>query len=126
MITVFIIIVVLAAIFGVLWTVHRQDELDERQDELDKYSIHLDERANRLAADEETCRGMNLMLRESLKQQKRNSLSWQDTQRIVRISDDLLAKEQSTDTLLSEFQSEQSYYEEVLKRFNTQRDGKEN
>ena len=48
------IIVVLAAIFGVLWTFYRQDELDEREEELDKMSVHLDERANRIAAEEET------------------------------------------------------------------------
>lgn len=64
------IIVVLAGIFGVLWTVHRQDELDEREEELDKYSIHLDERANRLAADEAACREMNLRLRQLLKEKE--------------------------------------------------------
>ena len=120
LLTVLGIIVVLAAIFGVLWTVHRQDELDEMQDDLDKYSTHLDERANILAADEATCREMNLRLRKELMNRKRDSIGWEDIQRIVRISDDLLAKDHSTDTLLSEFQSEQSYYEEVLKRFNTE------
>ena len=64
------IIVVLAGIFGVLWTVHRQDELDEREEDLDKYSIHLDERANRLAADEADCREMNLRLRQLLKEKE--------------------------------------------------------
>jgi len=65
--TILAIIVVLAAIFGILWTFYRQDELDEREEELDKYSIHLDERANRLAADEATCREMFLRLQEELK-----------------------------------------------------------
>ena len=54
MITFLIIIVVLAAIIGVLWTVHRQDELDDREDELKQNSLDLDERANRIAAEEET------------------------------------------------------------------------
>jgi len=127
MITVFIIIVVLAAVICVLWTVHRQDELDERQEELDKYSIHLDERANILAADEATCRDMNLMLREELKKKNRDALTWKDIQRIVQIADDLNpGYGHDIEHLLSEFQSEQSYYEEVLKRFNTQKDGKEN
>ena len=122
-ITTLLILVVLAAILGVLWTVHRQDELDERQEELDKYSTHLDERANILAADEATCREMNLMLREELKKKRIDAITWQDIQLIVRISDDLLARDQSTEMLLSEFQSEQSYYEEILKRFNAQKDG---
>ena len=52
--TVLGVIVVLAGIIGVLWTVYRQDELDEREEELDKKEIHLDERANRIAADEAT------------------------------------------------------------------------
>ena len=48
------IIVVLAAIIGILWTVHRQDELDDREAELTAQSLALDERANRIAADEQT------------------------------------------------------------------------
>lgn len=51
------VIVVLAGIIGVLWTVYRQDELDEREEELDKREIALDERANRIAAEEQTIRG---------------------------------------------------------------------
>lgn len=62
------IIVVLAGILGVLWTLYRQDELDEREEELDKYSAHLDERANILSADEATCREMNLRLQKLLKE----------------------------------------------------------
>ena len=48
------IIVVLSAVVGILWALNRQDELDEREEELDKMSVHLDERANRIAAEEET------------------------------------------------------------------------
>lgn len=66
MITILGIIVVLAAIIGILWTVHRQDELDEREEELNQISIDLDGRANRLAADEETVRGLELQLRREL------------------------------------------------------------
>ena len=50
------IIVVLAAVIAILWTVHRQDELDDREAELEAQSLSLDERANRIAADEETLR----------------------------------------------------------------------
>ena len=53
MITFFIIILVLSAVIGILWALNRQDELDEREEELDKMSVHLDERANRIAAEEE-------------------------------------------------------------------------
>ena len=51
--TILAIVVVLAAILGVLWTVNRQDELDEREEELKQISLDLDERANRIAAEEE-------------------------------------------------------------------------
>ena len=54
MITTFIVLLVLAAIIGILWTVHRNDELDDREAELEAQSLALDERANRIAADEET------------------------------------------------------------------------
>ena len=54
--TILAIIVVLAAIIGILWTVHRQDELDDMEAELTAQSLALDERANRIAADEQTLR----------------------------------------------------------------------
>ena len=45
---------VVAAIICILWTVHRQDELDEWEEELEQISSDLDGRANRIAAEEET------------------------------------------------------------------------
>lgn len=45
-------IVAVLALFvlaGGLYNLHRADELDEREEDLDKYSVHLDERANKLA-----------------------------------------------------------------------------
>lgn len=54
MITLLIVLLVLAAILCIAWTVYRQDQLDELQEELEKMSVHLDERANRIAADEAT------------------------------------------------------------------------
>jgi hypothetical protein len=42
-------------------------ELDELKEELDKYSVHLDERANRLAADEQTTIELNKQLQAELK-----------------------------------------------------------
>ena len=35
------IIVVLAGIIGVAWTIYRQEELDEREEELYKYSAQI-------------------------------------------------------------------------------------
>lgn len=32
-----------------VWVLWKMTELDERQEDLDKYSVHLDERANKLA-----------------------------------------------------------------------------
>lgn len=40
------------------WVLWKMTELNERQEELDKYSVHLDERANRLAANEKSCENL--------------------------------------------------------------------
>ena len=48
---------------------------------------------------------------------KYEQLTWQDIQRIVKIADGLLAKESKTEQLEAEFQTEESYYKEILKRF---------
>ena len=45
---------ILVGVLCVLWALKRQDDLDELIDELDKREIALDERANRIAADEAT------------------------------------------------------------------------
>ena len=66
MITLLIVLLVLSALFCIVWTVHRQDELDEREEELEQISIDLDGRANRIAAEEETVRGLELQLRREL------------------------------------------------------------
>jgi len=51
------LIIFAALTFALLvWVLWKMTELDERQEELDKYSVHLDERANRIAADEGTLR----------------------------------------------------------------------
>jgi len=60
------LIIILVATLCVLWALKRQDELSELKEELDKYSLHLDERANQLAADEAVVRGLNLQLRREL------------------------------------------------------------
>ncbi len=50
------------------------------------------------------------------KEKTKQELTWQDIKRIVTIADDLLPGH-DTEQLLSEFQTEESYYQEVLKRF---------
>ena len=47
--TFFLIIFVLATFALLAWVIYKMGELDERQERLDKYSVHLDERANKLA-----------------------------------------------------------------------------
>ena len=47
----------------------------------------------------------------------KNELTWQDIERIVQISYDLDPLH-STEHLLSEFQTEEAFYTEILKRFN--------
>lgn len=49
MLTLIQIILALAVIAGIAYNFYRSEELDERQEDLDKYSVHLDERANKLA-----------------------------------------------------------------------------
>lgn len=59
-ITIILLVIITAfAIFGICHNVSRADELDERQKELDKYSVHLDERSNKLAAEENSLRDLS-------------------------------------------------------------------
>jgi len=60
------IITVAVIAFGI-YNYLRASDLDERQEELDKFSVHLDERANRLAADEATTIKLNKQLLAELK-----------------------------------------------------------
>lgn len=56
--TIILIIFVIATLLLLAWVIYKIEEVDERQDELDKYSVHLDERANRLAQWEEKLRSL--------------------------------------------------------------------
>lgn len=48
------LIIFAAGTFALLvWTLWKMTELDEREERLDKFSVHLDERANKLAKWEE-------------------------------------------------------------------------
>lgn len=46
-----------------------------------------------------------------------DSITWLDIQKLVAIADRLLATDRGIDSLIGEFQTEQSYYEEVLRQF---------
>jgi len=50
------------------------------------------------------------------KKKTKQELTWQDIKRIVKIADDLLPGH-DTEQLLSEFQTEEAYYKEVLRRY---------
>lgn len=54
--TIALIIFAVATFALLVWVLWKMAELDEREERLDKFSVHLDERANRIAADEGTLR----------------------------------------------------------------------
>ena len=60
-------IVALAAVIGNLRAFYRQGLLDDREEDLDEYSAQLDERANRIAAEEETLKSEWIALRQARK-----------------------------------------------------------
>lgn len=56
--TIVLIIFAVLTFALLVWVLWKMTELDEQQDKLDKYSVYLDERANRIAADEGTLRNL--------------------------------------------------------------------
>ena len=63
-----VLVIFVILVFALLaWVILKMGELDELQEQLDKYSVHLDERANRLAADEQTTIELNRQLKAELK-----------------------------------------------------------
>lgn len=66
-------IVALAAVIGNLRAFYRQDLLDDREKDLDEYSAQLDERANRIAAEEETLKSEWLALRQAREEIERRA-----------------------------------------------------
>ena len=58
-------IVALSAVIGNLRAFYRQSLLDDREEDLDEYSAQLDERANRIAAEEETLKSEWIALRQA-------------------------------------------------------------
>lgn len=49
-----------------VWVLWKMAVLDEKEERLNKYSIHLDERANRIAADEGTLRSLSQSFKREL------------------------------------------------------------
>lgn len=47
-------IIAIIVIIGIAWVINRSEALDDMKDDLDKMSVHLDGRANRIAAEEQT------------------------------------------------------------------------
>lgn len=58
-------IITLSAVIGNLRAFYRQGLLDDREKDLDEYSAQLDERANRIAAEEETLKSEWISLRQA-------------------------------------------------------------
>lgn len=58
-------IIALSAVIGNLRAFYRQSLLDDREEDLDEYSAQLDERANRIAAEEETLKSEWIALRQA-------------------------------------------------------------
>lgn len=85
--TIIVGVLVVAAMLAVLWAYSRQSELDERQDELDKYSLHLDERANLLAASEQACDRLSDQLRAELK--RRGDADTYTASYVVTLADEM-------------------------------------
>lgn len=66
-------IVALAAVIGNLRAFYRQDLLDDREKNLEEYSAQLDERANRIAAEEETLKSEWQALRQAREEIERRA-----------------------------------------------------
>lgn len=47
--TILLILFTILTLCLLAWVIYKMEELDELKEELDKYSVHLDERANKLA-----------------------------------------------------------------------------
>ena len=54
--TIALIIFAVGTFALLVWVLWKMTEIDEREERLDTFSVHLDERANRIAADEGTLR----------------------------------------------------------------------
>jgi len=70
-------IIAIIVILGIAWVFYRSEELDEWEEELDKMTIHLDGRANRIAAEEETLKMQWAELRrakESIEKEREGQL----------------------------------------------------
>ena len=68
--TTILVILLVCVVAGAVYNVYRNKVLDERKLELDKFSVSLDERENKLSADEATVRDLEGQLREELNKQR--------------------------------------------------------
>jgi len=95
MLTLITAVLAVAVIAGTLYIYYRSDQLDELEDELSKYEVHLDERANKLSAEEETVRMLNIKLREELEKQKMKPEQERTNEEIVEDTKKLIAQRAS-------------------------------
>ena len=92
MLTFITFILAVGVIAGVAWVIYRSDQLDEREDELSKYSAYLDERANRLSADEETTKTLNAQLMDAIKQQEQKEAELVNNERAAAEAKEKIAR----------------------------------
>ncbi len=64
--TALLIIFTIGTFALLVWVLWKMSELDGRQEELDKYSVYLDERANRIAAEEGTLRNLSVSFKREV------------------------------------------------------------
>ncbi len=128
-ITALTVLVVVVAIIGVIRNTIKADELDEREEELDKHSVYLDERANRLAFEENALRSLSQSFRRELDAFHNQGIftaSYTETDSdTIQCSDDyaLMARAKKhlakviTQDIIKRFELKESRTEEGRKRF---------
>lgn len=64
--TIVLIIFAICTFALLVWVLWKMALLDEKEERLDKFSVYLDERANRIAADEGTLRNLSLAFKREM------------------------------------------------------------
>ena len=64
--TIVLIIFAICTFALLVWVLWKMALLDEKEERLDKYSVYLDERANRIAADEGTLRNLSISFKREM------------------------------------------------------------
>lgn len=64
--TIVLIIFAICTFSLLVWVLWKMALLDEKEERLDKFSVYLDERANRIAADEGTLRNLSIAFKREM------------------------------------------------------------